>query len=67
MACFICPENGAQMCGVRSCAECGECERADWIDGKPSERDYGQGVDMGCSIKHAQIEDMEVVPVNTHE
>lgn len=48
-----------EMCGVRSCAECGECQRADWIDGKPSSRDYDQGVSIGLSIKTAQIEDME--------
>lgn len=59
MACFICPLTGAQMCGVRSCSECGECQRADWIDGKPSSRDYDQGVTMGCSEKTAQNGNME--------
>lgn len=28
-SCFICPMNGSRMCGVRNCADCGECDMAD--------------------------------------
>lgn len=57
MACFICPISGSRMCGVKNCQDCGECDLAD--TGHPSERDYGEGYDKGCSEKAAQNGNME--------